>query len=191
MCLLTVGFCNFYFSWKNTYHAVGLVMISEIHRSGYLCFSKLDFGGWNCGGKWESKPLWNHICDYWIKEICYTAVYLNIENTHWFVVRNTIHQDYCYHCIMAIQHKLWNEKGCSWRCSYAFKIQSWVQLFSHNFKQNKKSLCADTEDAEMANVFVFGLITVMEHYKKEILRKNAEQTRYFLIRLIWLPELLT
>lgn len=92
---------------------------------------------------------------------------------------------------MAIQHKLWNEKGCSWRCSYAFKIQSWVQLFSHNFKQNKKSLCADTEDAEMANVFVFGLITVMEHYKKEILRKNAEQTRYFLIRLIWLPELLT
>lgn len=43
----------------------------------------------------------------------------------------------------------------------------------------------------MANVFVFGLITVMEHYKKEILRKNAEQTRYFLIRLIWLPELLT
>lgn len=99
MCLLTVGFCNFYFSWKNTYHAVGLVMISEIHRSGYLCFSKLDFGGWNCGGKWESKPLWNHICDYWIKEICYTAVYLNIENTHWFVVRNTIHQDYCYHAL--------------------------------------------------------------------------------------------
>lgn len=28
-----------------------------------------------------------------------------------------------------------------------------VQLFFHNCKQNKKSLCADAEDAETANVF--------------------------------------
>lgn len=39
--------------------------------------------------------------------------------------------------------------------------------------------------------FGFGHITVMEHHRQQILRWNTEHTRYFLIRLIWLPEILT
>lgn len=82
-----------------------------------------------------------------------------------------------------------NEKGL--RCSYAFKIQLRYSFFSTTVNKIKNHYVLMLKMLKRPMFFGFGHITVMEHHRQQILRRNTEHTRYFLIRLIWLPEILT